>query len=348
VTMLIWTGIILCISQSAMLSGLNLAFFTVSKLELEIEAAKNNTRAARVLALREDANFLLVTILWGNVSVNVLLALLSGSVLAGVTAFVFSTVLITIVGEILPQAYFSRHALRIASLLTPMLRLYQLLLFPIAKPTALVLDRWLGPEAISFFKEKDLKRLIKLHMESPETDIDLVEGRGALNFLAMDDVPVTEEGELLDPESIMSLDFRDNRPVFPPITQDCSDEVLSRIHRSGKKWIVLVDDRGEPGIVLDSDEFIRDALFNGPKFNPYRHCHKPIVVRDPGTRLGEILPRLKVYPVHGEDDVLDEDVILVWNDEKRIITGDDVLGRLLRGIAKNRTFFEEPTAQASS
>ncbi|MDT8272807.1 MAG: hypothetical protein RRA35_06410 [Desulfomonilia bacterium] len=40
-------------------------------------------------------------------------------------------------------------------------------------------------------------------------------------------------------------------------------------------------------------------------------------------------------------------VILVWNDEKRIITGDDVLGRLLRGIAKNRTFFPDPTSQAS-
>jgi len=39
--------------------------------------------------LHENANFSLVTILWGNVAVNVLLALLSGSVLAGIAAFLF-------------------------------------------------------------------------------------------------------------------------------------------------------------------------------------------------------------------------------------------------------------------
>ena len=136
-TLLIWIGIGLCISQSAMFSGLNLAFFSVSRLRLEVEAAKNNRHASRVLALREDSNFLLTTILWGNVAVNVLLALLSGSVLTGVMAFLFSTVLITFVGEIMPQAYFSRHALSMASLLSPLLRFYQILLFPVAKSTAL-------------------------------------------------------------------------------------------------------------------------------------------------------------------------------------------------------------------
>lgn len=103
VNLMTWMGIALCISQSAMLSGLNLAFFTVSRLELRIEATKNNRHARRVQALREDANFLLVTILWGNVSVNVLLALLSDSILSGVAAFLFSTVASTIFGEIIPQ-----------------------------------------------------------------------------------------------------------------------------------------------------------------------------------------------------------------------------------------------------
>jgi len=36
-TALIWIGIAFCISQSAMFSGLNLAFFSISKLRLEIE-----------------------------------------------------------------------------------------------------------------------------------------------------------------------------------------------------------------------------------------------------------------------------------------------------------------------
>ena len=72
----IWIGIFFCITQSAMFSGLNLAFFSVSKLRLEIETSQGNKHAIKVMAMREDANFLLTTILWGNVGVNVLLTLL--------------------------------------------------------------------------------------------------------------------------------------------------------------------------------------------------------------------------------------------------------------------------------
>jgi CBS domain containing-hemolysin-like protein len=57
----------------------------------------------------------LATVLWGNVTINVLLTLLSNSVLAGIGAFAFSTIVITLFGEIVPQAYFSRNALRMAA-----------------------------------------------------------------------------------------------------------------------------------------------------------------------------------------------------------------------------------------
>jgi metal transporter CNNM len=38
-------------------------------------------------------------------------------------------------------------------------------------------------------------------------------------------------------------------------------------------------------------------------------------------------------PEHPDDDVIDNDLILVWGSQRRIITGSDLLGRLLRGIA---------------
>ena len=100
-----------------MFSGLNLAFFSITKLRLEIESKKGNPQALKVAKLREDSNFLLTTILWGNVGINVLLTLLSESVMAGIMAFLFSTFAITIFGEIIPQAYFSRHALKVALLI---------------------------------------------------------------------------------------------------------------------------------------------------------------------------------------------------------------------------------------
>ena len=32
-------------------------------------------------------------------------------------------------------------------------------------------------------------------------------------------------------------------------------------------------------------------------------------------------------------DVADDDLILMWSSERRVMTGADILGRLLRGIA---------------
>ena len=52
--LLIWIGIVFCISQSAMFSGLNLAFFSISKLLLEIESRKNNKYALKIAKLRES------------------------------------------------------------------------------------------------------------------------------------------------------------------------------------------------------------------------------------------------------------------------------------------------------
>jgi CBS domain containing-hemolysin-like protein len=97
----------------------------------------------------------------------VLLALLSGSILTGVAAFLFSTVVITLFAEIAPQAYFSRHALPIAAALAPVLRVYPLLLYPIARPTAWVLDRWLGGEEIRFFRERDSTATARSSLPSP-------------------------------------------------------------------------------------------------------------------------------------------------------------------------------------
>jgi hypothetical protein len=318
-----------------MLSGLNLAFFTISKLELQLEVAKGNKQAHRVLALRKDANFLLVTILWANVAVNVLLALLSGSVMTGITAFLFSTVVITVFGEIFPQAYFSRNALKFGSLLSPVLRFYQVILFPVAKPTAMLLDRCLGSEAISYFKERDIRQLIKLHMAAAESDIEKVEGQGALNFLDLDDVPLAAEGEPVDPRSIISLSFEKGKPVFPTTPGDTFDAFLTRIHECGKKWIVLADPDNAPEMVLNSDEFIRDALLNREGYNPYWHCHRPVIVTKGQATIGDVITRLRVMPEHCQDDVVDHDVILLWNENRRIITGGDILGRLLRGIVQN-------------
>ena len=331
---LIWIGIALCVSQSATFSGMNLALFSLSRLQLEVEVAAGNKAAARVRAMRRDSNFLLTTILWGNVGVNVLLTLLSDSVLAGVAAFVFSTFVITLFGEIAPQAYFSRNALTVAQFFSPLIRLYQVLLFPIAKPSALVLDAWLGKEGVQYLRERNLRELIRKHIDSPEAkDIDRLEGLGALNFLSLDDLPVVMEGEPVDPASVVSLPADENGPLWPEFTESADDPFLRQVEASGKNWVIITDQEDEPQLVLDSDAFLRHALFHHAETRPGRFCHRPIIVRSRGTPLGWVLSRFRYAMPTAADQVVDNDVILLWGETRRVITGTDILGRLLEGIA---------------
>ncbi len=252
IDIIIWLSIAVCISQSAMFSGMNLAVFSISRLRLEAEAAGGNADARRLLEMRQDANFL-----------------------------------------------------------------------------------WLGPEGLQYFRESDLREVIKIHMAGEGSDVGQVEGVGAINFLAFDDVQAGQEGEPIDPESVLSIPLDEQgMPVFPKISNRCSDPFLKEISRSGKKWAVLVDTHGAPHFVLDVDGFIRTALLQGGLPSGHVHCHRPIVVTDAGMKLGAVVEQLKVFKEAPDDDVIDHDIILVWSNEKRIITGADILGRLMRGITK--------------
>ena len=321
--MFIWLGIIFCLTQSAMFSGLNLAFFSLSRLQLEVEANRGDKRAAKMLTLRQDSNFLLATILWANVSINVLLTMLSDSAMAGVLAFLFSTFAITFFGEIIPQAYFSRNALKVASTLTPCIRFYQFLLYPVAKLTAVGLDAWLGKEGITYFQERELKGIIKAHVESSEGDIGHVEGIGAMNFLAADDLPVCKVGSPVDEDSVILRSWQDG-----PITSRAYDAFVAEVNDSNRKWMIIAKDPQHPELVLDADAFSRSVMRESEPVDPLVFCKKPLVVREAGQKLGQMLLNLK----HAPNEVTKE-IVLVWSQsERRIITGTDVLNLLFKGV----------------
>ena len=91
-----WFLIALCLLQSGIFSGLTIGMFGLSRLRLEIEAEAKNPNARKVLELRKNSHLLLSTLLWGNVGINVLMTLLTDTVMAGASAFIFSTVCITL------------------------------------------------------------------------------------------------------------------------------------------------------------------------------------------------------------------------------------------------------------
>lgn len=329
---IIWIGIFVCLCHSAMFSGLNLAFFSLSRLRLEAEASTGNRVALKILELRRDSNFLLTTILWGNVGINVLLTLLSNSVMIGIVAFCFSTIVITFAGEIFPQAYFSRNAMKMASLLSPVMRFYQYVLYPVAKPSAIMLDKWLGEESVVYMQERQLKGMISQHIDSEHAEIDHIEGQGALNFLDIDDVPIEDEGETIDPLSVISLPSKVDLPVLPNVESQ-EDPFVRDVNASGHKWITITDQTGNPQLLLDADSYLRAIMDDVSAVDPYEHCHRPIVVKNPMKPLGHIILALKEGLDAQSDKAIEKDIVLLWTPERRqVITGADLLGRLLRGI----------------
>jgi hypothetical protein len=153
-----------------------------------------------------------------------------------------------------------------------------------------------------------------------------------LNFLVFDDLPIVQEGEKIDPDSIIRLPSKDNRPIFPDISNSAEDAFLKKINQSYKRWVIITNEANYPYMVIDSDGFLRNALFYYKAFDPFEYCHYPIIVEDINIPLGKVVWRFKVEPEHSADDVIDKDIIVLWGSERRIITGADILGRLLHGI----------------
>jgi metal transporter CNNM len=307
---------------------------SLSRLRLEAAAAAGDKTASSALELRRDANFTLVTILMGNVAINVLLTMLADSVMAGVLAFLFSTVVITALGEIGPQAYFSRNALRAVAIFAPVLRLYRILLWPLAKPTALLLDAWVGTERVPWFRERELHNILRYHAVNTGSEVGRVEAIGAINFLALDDLVVQDQGKPLGRNSIVQLPFDEDRPVFPAIDRAQDDPFVRKLAASRKKWIVLQDEKGKPRLLLNANAFLRDFLVLGSDVALIDYCHRPAVVTGPTETLDKALGILAT--LRAQDAGHDETVILLWSPGvKRMITGSDVLRCLLSGMGEH-------------
>lgn len=330
---LIWCGIIICLVHSALFSGLNLGFFGISRLRLEIEAELNNREALGILQLRKDSHFLLATVLWGNVMSNVLLALLSESILAGVGAFIFSTFFITITAEILPQAYFTRHILKMSAVLVPVVRFYQIILYPIAKPTALILDKWLGRETSRFFSEEAIKMLLKKHAIGDKSQLSRLESIGAINFLNLDDIKVEEAGSRIDHRSVIALPVDEKGlPIFPDFECTPNDGFIQILSSLEKHWVIVTNLSHQPILVINADSLLKDMFFRKNKINIIEHCYRPIIVTAHETTLGQVIKDFKVPLEQGQ--VKSYNLVLFWTkEEKRIITGADLLKRMLKGTA---------------
>ncbi|XP_072410367.1 metal transporter CNNM2-like [Chiloscyllium punctatum] len=181
---------------SGMFSGLNLGLMALDPMELRIVqncGTESERRYARSIEpIRRQGNYLLCSLLLGNVLVNTTLTvLLDGLLGAGWVTVVASTVGIVILGEIVPQALCSRHGLAVGARTVLLTKFFMVLTFPLSYPISKVLDCVLGQEIGKVYSREKILEMLKVTgpyngLEADE--LNMIQGALELRSKTVEDV----------------------------------------------------------------------------------------------------------------------------------------------------------------
>ncbi|CAH8580048.1 unnamed protein product [Schistosoma rodhaini] len=220
----LWVQIILIILLfflSGLFSGLNLGLMSLDKTELKIieSAGSHNEKsyAKAIRPVREKGNLLLCTLLLGNVLVNTSLTILMDDLTGnGLFAVIGSTIGITLLGEIMPQAVCSRNGLAIGAKTLWLTKLFMLLTFPIAFPISFLLDKILGEEIGQVYSREKLGVLIReqaLAGTVAADEMNIITGALALTTKTVADV-MTPLSDAFMLSYSANLDFHTMNEIF--------------------------------------------------------------------------------------------------------------------------------------
>ena len=318
----IWAEIIfICILLvlSGLFSGLNLGLMsldpTTLKIIMESGSKRHQIYAKIIYKVRKNGNYLLCTLLLGNVLVNSALAILLDSVLgSGVYAVVASTIAIVIFGEIIPQAICSRYGLIVGAWTIPLTLVFMVLTLPISLPLSLVLNLVLGKEIGSVYDREQLLKLLDVtqeHHDLEKDEVNIISGALAFKKKITEDV-MTKIDNVYCLSTNRVLDFR----------------TIKEIYESGFSRIPIYDEGDKNDIV--GILYVRDLAFLDPDDQTPIQAHLDFYKYEvlkfwTDSTLGELLLRFTEGKSH-------LGIIQRVNNETEKDPFYEVVGELLSGI----------------
>lgn len=195
----LWLQILLLLTLlalSGMFSGLNLGLMALDPMELRIvQKCGSETEkryAGKIEPIRRKGNYLLCSLLLGNVLVNTTLTILLDDLIgSGLVAVVASTSGIVIFGEIVPQALCSRHGLAVGANTIVLTKIFMLLTFPISYPISKILDFLLGQEIGTVYNREKLVEMLKItepYNDLVKEELNMIQGALELRTKTVEDV----------------------------------------------------------------------------------------------------------------------------------------------------------------
>nr|NP_001104390.2 unextended, isoform F [Drosophila melanogaster]NP_001104391.2 unextended, isoform E [Drosophila melanogaster]NP_001263162.1 unextended, isoform G [Drosophila melanogaster]NP_001288144.1 unextended, isoform H [Drosophila melanogaster]A0A0B7P9G0.1 RecName: Full=Unextended protein; AltName: Full=Putative metal transporter uex; Flags: Precursor [Drosophila melanogaster]AIG63332.1 unextended, isoform H [Drosophila melanogaster]EDP28148.2 unextended, isoform F [Drosophila melanogaster]EDP28149. len=194
----VWLAIIIivtCLGFSALFSGLNLGLMSMDRTELKIlrntGTEKEKKYASKIAPVRDQGNYLLCSILLGNVLVNSTFTILLDGLTSGLFAVIFSTLAIVLFGEITPQAVCSRHGLAIGAKTILVTKTVMAITAPLSYPVSRILDKLLGEEIGNVYNRERLKELVRVTNDVNDLDkneVNIISGALELRKKTVADV----------------------------------------------------------------------------------------------------------------------------------------------------------------
>ncbi|XP_064419201.1 metal transporter CNNM1 [Latimeria chalumnae] len=213
----LWVQILLSLlllGLSALFSGLNLSLLALDPVELRViqnsGTAREKKYCEKVESVRKHGNYLLCTLLLGNVLTNASLAVWLCQIFGNTwLPILVCTAGIFIFGEIAPHSVCSRYGLAIASKTIWVTRAFMLLTFPVSYPLSKILDGILGQEISTFYSREKLLETLRVtdpYNDLVKEELNIIQGALELRTKTVEDV-LTPLNDCFMLSSDVVLDF---------------------------------------------------------------------------------------------------------------------------------------------
>ena len=326
-SMTLWAALVILVGFSAFFSASETAFSSLNQIRLKSRAEDGDSSAARVLAMAEQYDKLLSTILIGNNIVNIAAASIGtvlftkwlGAERGATTSTIVLTVVVLIFGEVTPKTLAKEMPETIATAVSPVLNLLMTLLTPLTwlfSQWKKLLGRFVHSSESDAITEGELITMVS----EAENDGELTDRESQLirSAIEFDDVEVEEiltpRVDVVAVEDDISLEelaqtFAESGYSRLPVYHDTVDNIIGVVHEKDfyiarLKKSVTMEDLIAPTLYTTGSTQISQLL----RTLREQHHHMAVVVDEYGGTEGIITL----------EDILEELVGEIWDEHDEV------------------------------